>query len=163
MNRLDFFSHVHSSTDVPSHNYWRIDSTVIINETTNQKEALLVSNKRNDPSFYPFTAAVGNNLEKIRNHIETYTILTVIAFLPFSPVFHEPPGNHTAGLGYYKLMFNIFVLNGSQKSRVHWDRNATGREGVWFFFRNMLPDVKLFLKWTVHSRKEEEKRWDEWC
>jgi hypothetical protein len=62
------------------------------------------------------------------------TILTVIAFLPFSPVFHEPPGNHTAGLGYYKLMFNIFVLNGSQKSRVHWDRNATGREGVWFFF-----------------------------
>lgn len=158
-----FFSHVHSSTDVPSHNYWRIDSTVIINETTNQNEALLVSNKRNDPSFYPFTAAVGNNLEKIRNHIETYTILTVIAFLPFSPVFHEPPGNHTAGLGYYKLMFNIFVLNGSQKSRVHWDRNATGREGVWFFFRNMLPDVKLFLKWTVHSRKEEEKRWDEWC
>jgi hypothetical protein len=58
-----FFSHVHSSTDVPSHNYERIDSTVIINETTNQKEALLVSNKRNDPSFYPFTA-VGNNLEK---------------------------------------------------------------------------------------------------
>jgi hypothetical protein len=73
VNRLDCFPHVHSSTDVPSHNYWRIDSTVIINETTNQKEALLVSNKRNDSSFYPFTA-VGNNLEKIRNHIETYNL-----------------------------------------------------------------------------------------
>lgn len=36
-------------------------------------EALLVSNKRNDPSLYPFTA-VGNNLEKIRNHIETYVL-----------------------------------------------------------------------------------------
>jgi hypothetical protein len=75
-----------------------------------------VSNKRNDPSFYPFTA-VGNNLENIRNHIETYDLNRYRVSSVFSSsVFHEPPGNHTAGLGYYKLMFNIFVLNGRARS-----------------------------------------------
>ena len=111
--------------------------------------------KENDPSFYPFIA-VGNNLEKIRNHIETYDLNRYRVSSVFSGLSWAARESHSRSrILQIDVQYFCTEWEPEVQSSLGSKRDRTWR-GVVFFSEICCPTLSCF--WNELCIHEKRKR-----